>query len=432
MERIRSTCYLQVTYTPIIETMQGQVLTPFWKEPLIEKSLVSESLMASLFYDKYQMFLPYYRQEHDPERFGFPISRQLMSSWEIRICESLFMPLYYYLRDLMRGFEYQHCDETTWMTVCDGRKPGAKGYFWVHLSGELLDGFRVAFISFELTRSASHLTDFFDGIDHPVHLTDDAYAGYYTAQKQFPDYLTICGCLTHARRRYVNAMLTLRLPSDITREELEELPEYACIIKISKIYSEDEKLKPLPAEKRLKVRQETVKPLFNDFIDYVKAIDMTDPYVSDTFRDAVEYTLGHEEDLSQFLNDGNVPIDNGACERLIRDLARLRVNSLFSKSVRGAKTSAVIITLMQTAELNGADPYYYMKYIMEGLPQHLYEDPSGYVSDMMPWTDRYRAYEQDEKQKVMDSFKPPDGTGKPKLRKRPYIRQSTKGCGLSA
>lgn len=424
VEHVRSCNYVQITCFPMIETQTLGLKSPFWSEPLIEKSLVSPSLMASILYDKYVMFLPHYRQEHDPERFGFPLSRQTISNWEEHICSELLMPVYDHLHTLMKGFHYQHCDETPWMVVRDGRKPGAKGYFWVHLSGELLDGYKVMYICFELTRAAAHLTEFFEGIDHPVFLTDDAYAGYYTAQKEYPEQLTICGCLTHARRRFANAILVMRLPKTITVDELKQIPEYRCILMIAEIYAEDEKLKPLSADERLKVRQEKVKPLFDQFIQYLETIDVNAPETSEVLKEAIGYTLNHETELRQFLNDGNIPIDNGSCERRIRNIARLRVNSLFSNTKRGAETSAVIMSLMQTADLNGADPYYYMKYLMEELPKHLYEAPEKYIDDMMPWSERYRSYEPAEKEHLIRYMSPPPGTAKPDIRTLRKSRQS--------
>ena len=416
VEHVRSCNYLQITYTADIETMAGQVLSPYRVEPLIEKSLVSPSLMSAILYDKYRMFLPYYRQEKDPERFGIPISRQTMSNWEIHICEELFLPVYNHLGELMKGFAWQHCDETPWLVVRDGRGPGTKSFFWVHLSGELLDGYRVAFISFELTRAAAHLLDFFEGVQHRICLTDDAYSGYFTARKELPDVITLCGCLTHARRRFVNAILVMRIPSGITIDELSDIPEYKCVLMIARIYSADEALKPLSADERLRERQTSVKPLFDEFMDYVKAVDTADPGVSDIFRDAVEYTINHEEELRQFLNDGNVPIDNGACERLIRNIARLRVNSLFSTTKRGAEASAVVMTLILTAQINGADPYYYLKYLMEELPKHLYQKPAEYVDAMVPWTDQYREYEKSERQRLVNSLSPPESDIRPRIK----------------
>ena len=424
VEHVRSGNYLQITYIPMIETAAPGIQSPFWTEPLIEKSLVSSSLMASILYDKYAMFLPHYRQEHDPERFGFPISRQTICNWEEHICSEFLKPVYDHLRILMKGFYYQHCDETPWMVIRDGRRPGAKGYFWVHLSGELLDGYKVMYISFELTRAADHLKEFFEGIDHPVFLTDDAYAGYYTAQKEYPEQLTICGCLTHARRRFANAVRLMRSPKDLTLEEMKQFPEYRCILMIAEIYMKDEQLKSLSADERLKERQEHVKPLFDEFIQYLETIDVNDPGTSETLKDAIGYTLNHEQELRQFLNDGNIPIDNGSCERRIRNIARLRVNSLFSCTKHGAETSAVIMSLIQTADLNGADPYYYLKYLMEELPKHLTEEPAEYMDDMMPWAQQYLEYEPRERERLIKYMLPPPGNEKPDIRK---LRKASRG-----
>ena len=62
---------------------------------------------------------------------------------------------------------------------------------------------------------------------------------------------------------------------------------------------------------------------------------MNDPGISETLKVAVGYTLNHEQ--RQFLRDGNIPTDNGNCERRIRNIARLRMNALFSNTQNGAK-----------------------------------------------------------------------------------------------
>jgi len=93
------------------------------------------------------------------------------------------------------------------------------------------------------------------------------------------------------------------------------------------------------------------------------------------------------------------------------------VNSLFSNTQNGAKTSAVIMSLIQTAELNGADPYYYLKYLMDELPKHLADAPAAYMDDMMPWSQRYREYELREKDRLVQYMLAPPGNEKPDIRK---------------
>ena len=81
---------------------------------------------------------------------------------------------------------------------------------------------------------------------------------------------------------------------------------------IAEIYITDNALKGLPADKRQKQRRVNVLPKVNAFFDFIRTIDLTDPLVSDKLRDAVQYALNQEENLRKFLDDGNIPLDNGA------------------------------------------------------------------------------------------------------------------------
>ena len=74
-------------------------------------------------------------------------------------------------------------------------------------------------------------------------------------------------------------------------------------------------------------------------------------------------------------------------------MALSRRNSLFSLTVSGAESSVMIQTLIETARANGADPYYYLKYLMEQMPKHLYEKGREYMPEMTPWSEKYRQYE---------------------------------------
>ena len=86
----------------------------------------------------------------------------------------------------------------------------------------------------------------------------------------------------------------------------------------------------------------------------------------------------------------------------------------------------VIFTLIKTARANQADPYYYLKYLLEQMPQHLYDQgkESEYMPDLMPWSQRYRYYEAEEKENLVKAQAPP-GNEKPRTpRKRDKVVQS--------
>ena len=171
-------------------------------------------------------------------------------------------------------------------------------------------------------------------------------------------------------------------------------------------------------------RKKEVLPKVNAFFAFIRTIYMGNPLVSDKLRDAVQYALNQEENLRKFLDDGNIPLDNGACERSVRPVAQFRRNSLFSFTASGAEVMVVIFTLIETAKANLADPYYYLKYLLEQMPQHLYDQGTEYMPDLMPWSQRYRCYEVEEKENLVKTQAPP-GNEKPRTpRKRDKAVQS--------
>ena len=117
--------------------------------------------------------------------------------------------------------------------------------------------------------------------------------------------------------------------------------------------------------------------------------------------------------MRRFLEDGNIPTDNGACERSVKPVALSRRNSLFSLTVSGAESSVVIQTLIETARANRADSYYYLKYLMEQMPKHLYEKGREFMPEMMPWSEKYREYETRERLNAPWAQAPP-GNERPK------------------
>ena len=106
-------------------------------------------------------------------------------------------------------------------------------------------------------------------------------------------------------------------------------------------------------------------------------------------KEAVVYALHQEEGLKVFLEDGNIPIDNGECERRIKPLVILRKNAMFSYSMAGANANAVMFTLVETAKANGAEPYMYIKFLYEAMGTVKKDDK---LDDLMPWSARFKDF----------------------------------------
>jgi transposase len=88
-----------------------------------------------------------------------------------------------------------------------------------------------------------------------------------------------------------------------------------------------------------------------------------------TLGNALHYLDHQWPRLIAYLEDGDYPIDNNPVENAIRPLAIGRKNWLFSASVKGAKASANLYSLIETAKANGLEPYAYLKHIFTELPK---------------------------------------------------------------
>ena len=85
----------------------------------------------------------------------------------------------------------------------------------------------------------------------------------------------------------------------------------------------------------------------------------------------LSYSINQEKYLKVFLEDGNVPMDNNAAERAIKNFCIGRKNWLIIDTIRGAQSSAIIYSIAETAKANNLKPYEYFEYLLEEIPQHM-------------------------------------------------------------
>lgn len=85
---------------------------------------------------------------------------------------------------------------------------------------------------------------------------------------------------------------------------------------------------------------------------------------------ALDYSLRRWDALTRFSGDGQLPADNNWIENQIRPIAIGRNNWLFAGSLRAGQRSAAVMSLIQSARMNGHDPYVYLKDVLTRLPTH--------------------------------------------------------------
>ncbi len=231
--------------------------------------------------------------------------------------------------------------------------------------------------------------------DYLRTITCDAYAAYDTVAKESDGKISVSNCLSHARRRWVYALEVIH-PGGYTDEQLKELPEVKALILIQEVFRKDTPLKKLSPQERQEKRDTEVRPTMKAYLDFVHSLNPEDLSLSEKARDAVSYTIHHEAGLTKFLDDGNIPPDNSFSERIVKAVALGRRNWLFAMTPDGARTICVFDTFVATARANHANVYYYLKYLIEKAPLIPQTGGEALLDDLMPWSETYRKYEQEQ------------------------------------
>ena len=345
-------------------------------QTLLRGSLVSPSLEAAVINAKYVNAVPLYRQEQEFERYGLHISRQNMANWTIQCADRYLAVLYDYLHEKLYGCHVLQADETPVLVNKDGRPAGSKSYMWVYRTGRMYTERQIVLYEYQKTRNASHPREFlkdFNGV-----CVTDGYQVYHTIEGERED-LRIAGCWSHARRRFDEAVKAL------PKAKQKDSRAYLALTMIQAIYREEKQLKDLPAEERKNRRQLSVKPLVEAYFTWVRENLPKVPQKSKTWE-GFNYSLNQEKYLKVFLDDGEVPMDNNAAEQSIRGFCIGKKNWVMIDTIAGAKSSAIIYSIAETAKANNLKPYDYFEFLLTEIPKHLDDTDRSFLDDLLPWS----------------------------------------------
>ena len=186
------------------------------------------------------------------------------------------------------------------------------------------------------------------------------------------DNVVLAGCGAHVRRKFNDAEKVQ--PKKTGRVQV-------ALSYIKKLYRIEKLAKGLSAKARQQLRQERAKPLLEEFKSWLtEAAQAVLP--KSLLGVAINYTLNQWEKLQTYLDHGDVSIDNNITERDIRPFTTGRKNWLFSQSVNGAESSAILYSLVMTCRANDVNPYFYFKHLFTELPNR---EKGCDLADFMPW-----------------------------------------------
>ena len=351
---------------------------------LFRNSIATPSLLAGILNYKYVNALPVHRLAQDFKRSEVNISPQVMCNWVIKSSEIYFSLVYDWMKDVLLKQPVVQADETTLKVNRDGRKAGSSSYMWVYITGEHDDsGKKIVLYDYCRTRSTEHLREFLSS--YKGILVSDGYQSYHTFSKE--QSLTSAGCWTHCRRRFVNAIKAAQ--KDLPEEALKNSIAYQALARISAIYKLDGSWKERTSEYRMEHRQRILKPLVDEYFDWVKEqIKTCNVLPKSETGEGLSYSINQEKYLRAFLDNRDIPIDNSACERAIRPFCVGRKNWNVIDTVEGAQASAIVYSIAEIAKANNLKPYQYFEYLLTELPERISrkKDSTFSLDDLMPWS----------------------------------------------
>lgn len=322
---------------------------------VLPRSNAAPGLLAHLITAKYVDSLPLHRQETIFARHGVALPRATQAAWIIGVAQQL-QPLINLMDERVRASGYIRIDETP-MQVLKGEKPaGSEHWMWVRVAGP--PGQRLILFDYDASRGSQVAERLLEGATGYVQ--SDGYAVYDGVAAKLN--LMHAGCMAHARRRFFEAIKAL--PAS---EQKRSSPAHDIVRRIDALYAIEREIKSLTPEARCIERQSNAVPLLDSLYAFAGSLQQhTLP--SGKLGDALSYLTKQWPKLIRYVEDGRVAIDTNLAENAIRPFALGRRNWLFADTVKGAKASAALYGIVETAKANGLEPYAYLRKLLEQLP----------------------------------------------------------------
>jgi len=353
---------------------------------LLRNSIVTPSLAAAIMNGKYVNALPLYRLEQEFKRQDITIARQVMANWMISLAERYLSLWYDKVRQELMKYPVIQMDETPVLVSKDGRKAGSKSYMWVARTGTMYDAPAMILYEYQKTRKTDHPREFLKG--YKGTLVTDGYQVYHKLANEEQE-IEVAGCWSHARRPF--AELVKATGKDKAKGTL----AYDAVMQIGLIYKTDKDLREsgLKPDDLVKQRQLLVKPLVDAFFEWIRKNRAEVAPKSKTGK-GFTYCLNQEPYLRVFLKNGKLPLDNNATEQAIRPFCVGKKNWKLIDTVNGAKASAIIYSVAETAKANNLKPYEYFKYLLEEIPKHMDDKDNEltFMESLLPWSEALPEY----------------------------------------
>ena len=321
---------------------------------VIDKGVAAPGLLAQVLISKYQDHQPLYRQETLYQRSGIALTRSTLAGW-VGACGVALQPLVHALATHLRGHSVLHADETPVAVLTPGLGRTHRAYLWAYRSAPQAAQSAVVF-DFQMSRAGKHAQQFLQGYQGALMVDD--YAGYKALFAAGS--VTELACLAHVRRKFFELFAANQ-----------SLVAAQALTTIGQLYQIERQAVDWPAPQRQALRLSEAKPVLDAWRVWLIHTRSKVPDSSGAAK-AIDYALRRWTALMRYLDDGTYPIDNNPVENAIRPVALGRKNWLFAGTESAGRRAAAILSLIESAKLNGHDPFAYLKDVLTRLPTHPY------------------------------------------------------------
>ena len=337
-------------YVKLAEPHQAPVIAPL--NTLQERSIAAPGLLAAIIVNKYCDHLPLYRQEQIyRSRHGLDIPRQSMARW-VGLAAYWLRPVYEQIRASVIEGGYVQVDETPIEYLSPGHGTTKQGYLWTcnRPGGDV-------FFTWATSRSASNLDNILP-VDFQGTVQCDGYQAYGAHARTHPG-IKLAACWAHVRRKFFEAK--------------ESAPVEAAwiLLQLAHLYHIEAKLRESRAGPQLRqaTRSAESRPIIARLYQALSKLKTLGRHLPQSgMGKAISYALHLWPQLTVYLEDGRVEIDNNLVENAIRPTAIGKKNWLFIGEAGVGQRSAILYTVIESCRSRGLDPWTYLREVLTRLP----------------------------------------------------------------
>jgi transposase len=321
---------------------------------LIPGGMASPALLAHIAVSKFCDGLPFYRMEKIFSRYGIDYSRATMCNQMIGISRAL-QGLMELMWEEVISAEVLHLDETTMQVLKEpGRSPAAKS--WMHVVVGRPHGKKIVIFHYHTSRAGEIAKEAIKGFTG--YLQTDGLAAYNSVGDQ--DGIIHVGCFQHARSKFFEAK-----KSSVNNKGHADQP----LALIGKLFTIDKDMRKNHRLNKtfVKKRRQQSQPVLKELYRWL--LDMHPRVVPNTLLgEAIGYCLRQWDKLVRYLDHPWLTPSNETAENAIRPFVIGRKNWIFFDTQAGAHASATLYSFIESAKLNGLEPYAYLAYVLTVLP----------------------------------------------------------------